>query len=220
MSGCIFALQLRHVSTVRKKLVKQQYLLQMSPQYGELWPTNSSDRLGSLWHPSKFQRVSCLSFVTAATSLTGGQPNIARCLAVSWAGTLYIHFRGLLPPDGILPGAKFTLRPSLAFFYIGSVTARHSSSGRLPNFAAWYKEWNYGTFARRPSRWALAHILVSLNFNVILSNFSSIHMRIYIVQSHVHCCGWVALPTPDLCALLLWYLYYLLPGCSIAVVCQ
>jgi len=31
--------------------------------------------------------------------------------------------------DGILPGAKFTLRPSLAFSYIGSVTVRHSSSG-------------------------------------------------------------------------------------------
>jgi len=40
-----------------------------------------------------------------------------------------IHFRGLLSPDGILPGAKFTLRLSLAFSYIGSVTARHSSSG-------------------------------------------------------------------------------------------
>ena len=31
--------QLRHVSTIGKKRVKQQYLLQMSPQYGELWPT-------------------------------------------------------------------------------------------------------------------------------------------------------------------------------------
>ena len=30
---------------------------------------------------------------------------------------------------------------------IDSVTARHSSSGRQPNFAVWYKEWNYGTFA-------------------------------------------------------------------------
>ena len=47
-------------------------------------------------------------------------------------------FSGLLAPDGILPGAKFTLRPRLAFSYIGSVTARHSSSGRQPNFAAWY----------------------------------------------------------------------------------
>ena len=40
--------------------------------------------------------------------------------------------------------------PSLAFFYIGSVTARHASIGRQPNFAAWYKELNYGTFAEDP----------------------------------------------------------------------
>ena len=32
--------------------------------------------------------------------------------------------------------------PSLAFSYIGSITARHSTNGRQPNFAAWYKEWN------------------------------------------------------------------------------
>jgi len=100
-----------------------------------------------LGHPSKFQQVSRLAFVTAATLLTGGQPNFARCLAVSWAGTVYTHFRGLLPPDQILPSAKFTLHPSLAFSYIGSITARHLSSGRQPNFAAWYKEWNYKTFA-------------------------------------------------------------------------
>ena len=57
---------------------------------------------------------------------------------------LYIiyTFSGDLPPNGILPGAKFTLRPSLALSYIASVTVRHSSSGREPNFAAWYKEWN------------------------------------------------------------------------------
>jgi len=34
------------------------------------------------------------------------------------------------PPNRILPGAKFSLRPSLAFSYIGSVTACHSSNGR------------------------------------------------------------------------------------------
>ena len=62
--------------------------------------------------------------------------------------TIYT-FWGHLAPNGILPYAKFTLRPSLAFSYIGSVTARHSSSQRQPNFAAWYKEWNYGTFAAR-----------------------------------------------------------------------
>jgi len=66
-------------------------------------------------------------------SHNGSQPNFVRCLPVSWAGTLYIHFRGLLSHYGILPDAKFTLRPSLALSYIGSVTARHSSSGRQPN---------------------------------------------------------------------------------------
>jgi len=129
LSGCIFA--------TKAFIDKQQYLLHMSSQYGELRPTSGWDQLESLGHPSKFQRVSRVGFVTAATSLTGGQPNFARCLAVSWAGTLYIHLRGLLPPDGILQGAIFTLRPSFAFSYIGSVTARHSSSGRQPNFAAW-----------------------------------------------------------------------------------
>ena len=59
----------------------------------------------------------------------------------------YTHFRGALAADVILPGAKFTLRPSAAFSYIGSVTTRHSSSLRQPNFAAWYKEWNYGTYS-------------------------------------------------------------------------
>jgi len=89
---------------------------------------------------STFQRVSRIGFVTAAMSVTGGQPNFAWCLAVSCAGALCIHFLGLLLPDGILPGANFTLRPSLAFSYIGSITARHSTSGRQPNFAAMVQE--------------------------------------------------------------------------------
>jgi len=38
LSGYIFAAEARIDN--RKKPVKQQYLLQMSPQYGELWHTN------------------------------------------------------------------------------------------------------------------------------------------------------------------------------------
>jgi len=60
----------------------------------------------------------------------------------------YIYTFGDSCPDRILPGAKFTLlRPSLAFSYTGSVTAPHLSSSCKPNFVAWYREWNYGTFA-------------------------------------------------------------------------
>ena len=101
-----------------EKKVKQQYVLHMSPQYGKLRPINGWDLLVSLGHPNKFQPVLCLAFATAVTLLTGSQPNFARCLAVSWAARLYIHFPGLLSPYRILPGAKFTLRPSLAFSYI------------------------------------------------------------------------------------------------------
>ena len=118
--------------------------------------------------PANFNgfRVLAIGFVTARTSLIGGQPNHARCLAVSWAGTLYT-FSGVLAPEGILPGAQFTLRTSLALSYIGSVTARHSTSGRQLKFAACYKEWNFRTgchlySARQPSLWASTNILVKI----------------------------------------------------------
>jgi len=44
--GYIFATKARIDS--REKLVKQQYVLHMSPQYGELRPTSGLDRLTSL----------------------------------------------------------------------------------------------------------------------------------------------------------------------------
>jgi len=66
-------------------------------QYGELRPTNGWDLLGSLGHPYKFRRVLRLGFVTAPTSLNGGQPNFAQCFAISWTGILYIHFWAFLP---------------------------------------------------------------------------------------------------------------------------
>jgi len=83
--------------------------------------------------------------------------------------TVYIHFRGHLPPNGILSGRNFILGPSVAFFYIFSVTARHSSSGCQPNFAAFSRRRHIYS-AGRPSRWALAHmahILVILLYLVV-----------------------------------------------------
>ena len=53
------------------------------------------------------------------------------CL-LSWY-TIYIHFCGSCPLTEFLPGAKFTLHPSRAFSYIGSITAWHSSNRRQPN---------------------------------------------------------------------------------------
>jgi len=125
----------------------------------ERWPSNGWDWLVSLRHLSKFQRVSGLGFVIAPTLLSEGQSNFARCLAVYWAGTVYIHFRGCCPPDGILPRAKFTFRPCLEFSYIDNVTAQHWSSGHQPNFAA-FRRGRHLYLAGQPSCWTSAHILV------------------------------------------------------------
>ena len=57
-----------------KKLVKQQYLLNMSPEYGELRLTSGSDRFVSLGHRCKFQRVSRLGTVTARHLVGVSQP--------------------------------------------------------------------------------------------------------------------------------------------------
>jgi len=54
LSGCRLSSQLRHVSTIGEKLVKQQYLVQTFPQYGELRRTNGWDLLVGLGHPCKF----------------------------------------------------------------------------------------------------------------------------------------------------------------------
>jgi len=108
----------------------------MAPQYGELRPTNGWDRFGSFGHPSKFQRVSRLAFVTAVTSLTGGQQNFARYLAVSWTCTIYIHFRGLLPPWWNFARCKihFTYKSCVFLYWQRYCTALHSSSGPHPHW--------------------------------------------------------------------------------------
>ena len=63
--------QRRHVSTIRKKLVKQQCLPHTCSQHGELRPTSGWELLTSLRHPCKFQRVSRVGSVTARYSSTG-----------------------------------------------------------------------------------------------------------------------------------------------------
>ena len=60
-----------------KKLVKQQCLLHMSPQYGELRSTSGRDRFRSLGHTSYFQRLPRLGSVTVWQSSSERQPNFA-----------------------------------------------------------------------------------------------------------------------------------------------
>ena len=59
------------------RLIVWQYVLQMSPQYGELRPTSGWDRFVSLGHPTTFQSgfASLQRYCTACSS--GRQPNFA-----------------------------------------------------------------------------------------------------------------------------------------------
>ena len=126
-------------------------------------PCRSWDRLVGLGHPIKCHRVSRLGLVAAPSTLNGGQPNFTRYLAVSGMVHYYIHFRALLSPNEILPGAKFTLRLCRVFSYrpIGSVTAWILSSGvgvsqNLRSSAEGATYVRYGTTIMSGS----AHILV------------------------------------------------------------
>ena len=64
--------------------------------------------------------------------------------------------------------------PSLAMSYIGSVTAWHSSSRHLPNFAGMelrnFRKQCHLYSAGLPSCWASAHILVWTEFNWTRTN--------------------------------------------------
>jgi len=129
-----------------------------------------------LGHTSQFQRLLRPDFVTAATSLNERQPNCATFgRLLGCCTTVDIHFWGLLLPDGNLPRCKFTFLPTLAFSYIGSVTVRASTALQqrtstklcsvvqgveLRDFHRGRHQYSAG----RPSRWALAHILV-FNFS-------------------------------------------------------
>jgi len=90
----------------------------------------------------------------------------------------YIYIFGTLAPNGTLLAAKFILRPSLVFSYIGSVTARHSSSGRQPNFATWYKEWNYGTFTEGATYIRLGghHVGHRPTFYTVCHNYRNLYL--------------------------------------------
>jgi len=116
--------------------------------------------------PANFNRFWRLGFVT---SLNGGQQNFAESLTISWAGTLYVHFRGLLAPNGILPSAKSSKSCVLLYWQRYCTALQQRPSGKLcgisqgmelPNFRRGRHLYSAG----RPSRWALAHILVVSDF--------------------------------------------------------
>jgi len=124
-----------------------------------------------LGHDSNFQRVSRLGFVTAATSLTGRQPNFARCSAVSWAATLYNYIYIYTLSGALSPWRKFarckihfTSKSCVLLYWQHYCTALQQQAlaklcgvvqgMELRNFRRGRHIYSAG----RPSRWASAHI--------------------------------------------------------------
>jgi len=131
----------------------------MSLQYGELRPTNGWDRFGSLGHPSKFQRVSRLGFVTAATSLTGGR--LLGCYSI-------YSFSGALAPWRNFARCKihFASESCVLLYWQRYCTAlKQRLSAKLCGVVQGMELRNFRRHrhlysAGRPSRSASAHILV------------------------------------------------------------
>jgi len=119
LSGYIFATKAR-IDNPKKNLLNSNISSTCPHNMVNVGPLTAEIGLPVWGAPTNFNRFRVLASLLQrrATSLKGGQPTVARCLVVCWAGTLHIHFWGLLPPDGILAHAEFTLRPSLAFSYI------------------------------------------------------------------------------------------------------
>jgi len=129
--------QLRHVSTVRKKFVNSN-ISSRCPHNMSNFSLLTAEIGWRVWGPpANFNGFRVLALLLQRRR----SPEANQTLHDVWPSPGLVHSvyisRGLLPPDGILPGAKFTLRPSLALSYIVSITARHSTSGRQRNFAAY-----------------------------------------------------------------------------------
>jgi len=76
--------------------------------------------------------LSHLGFITAVTSLNGSQPNFTQCLAVTWAGRLYIHFGGCCSVTECCQVQNSLCVLQVLRSPVRSITARQSSSGREP----------------------------------------------------------------------------------------
>jgi len=107
-----------------------------------------------------------------SASLKSDQPNFARSLAISWAGTLHIHFRGCCLLIEFCQVQNSLCVPSLAFCYIGSVTARYSNSGvsqnlrcHTRNLSMELSQWAPPIFG-----WAAITLGISPHYNYLCSS--------------------------------------------------
>ena len=105
--------------------------------------------------PSGHHRITLSGYIFAIKAHIDNRKKLIEQRYVLHMFPQYGEFRptnGRYPSGSLMHPCKFQRLSRL-----GSVTARHSSSGRQPNFAALNRRRHLYS-AGRPSRWALAHI--------------------------------------------------------------
>jgi len=88
LSGCIFTTKACIDNQKKNKLIKQQYFLQMSWQYGELRPISGWDRFTSLGHPANFNRLRVLASLLQRRR----SPEANQTLHDLWSSPELVHY--------------------------------------------------------------------------------------------------------------------------------
>jgi len=145
LSGWIFAT--KACVDNRKKNLLSSNISSTCPRNMANFGPLAAEIVSGVWGPpANFNGFRVLPSLLQWRRLPEANQTLHSVWPYSWAATLYI-FGGTCPLTEFCLVKNSLYIQVLLFFYIGSVTARHSSSRHQPNFAAWYKEWNYRTFA-------------------------------------------------------------------------
>jgi len=152
--------QLRHISTIGKNLLSSNIFSTLPYNMANLGPL-AAEIVSLVWGaPANFNGFRVLASLLQRRRSTEAN----QTLHDVWPSPARLHYIYIF--GGCCPVTEFCQVQNSACVLqvlrspVGSVTARHSSSGHEPNFAALSTGRHLYT-AGRPSRWALAHILVS-----------------------------------------------------------
>jgi len=140
LSGCIFATKV--CIDNRKKLLNSKANISSTCPHNiaNFGPLAAEIGLGVWGTPANFNGFRVLPSLLQRRRSPEANQTFARCLAVSWAGTLFIHFRGLLPPEGILPGAIFILCHKVLRSPILAALLHVTPAAGISQTPAWYTE--------------------------------------------------------------------------------
>jgi len=163
----VISSQLRQVSTIGKKIVKQQYLLHTSLQYGELQPTSGWDQFGSLGTWANFNGFCIL----ASLQRRCRSPEANQTLYDLWPSPGRLHYIYIF--GGFVPWRNFATckihfasKSCILVYCQRYCTAlQQRASAKLSGVVQGmelriFRRRRHLYLAGRPSLWASAHILV------------------------------------------------------------